>query len=144
MKIKRLNYRIFYHNWWKVSRHCSRSKLYRVLGRVLDDIEFMNVCAETLTYSRPCIVIGKKSKTILNFLLMLEKRGFQFLLEEVCGSCAIFLNFVWLMLTLTLKIFWKFRIQWDHAKGSSFDSLALADLFWGVHDTSKICVFHPI
>ena len=33
--------------------------------------------------------LGKKSKTIFDFWLMLEKRGFQFSLGEVCESWAI-------------------------------------------------------
>ena len=44
-------------------------------------------------------IVGKKSKTIFDFWLMLEKGGFQF-----CAILRHFVNIMWLMLTLTLKI----------------------------------------
>ena len=45
-------YRVFHPIWWKVSRHCSATRLHRVMGRVLNDTQFVNVCAGTLIYPR--------------------------------------------------------------------------------------------
>ena len=72
--------------------------------------------------------LGKKSKTIFDFWLMLEKRGFQFLLE-------------------TENSLDNSGIQWDHAKGSI---VKLWRIFQkkisGVKNPENLnfCVFIPI
>ena len=67
-------YRVFYPNW---SRHCSRTRLYIVLGRVLDDKEFMNVCAGTFIDPR-------------NQFFACKTFFFPFWRQNLCSHCFFF------------------------------------------------------